>query len=89
MTEFSFEVKSQDGLHARPAGIIAKTAALFKSNVEIAGRGQKKNAKSILSIMSLGLLHHDFVTLTASGEDAEIAIAKLQETISDLFAKTN
>lgn len=53
--ELLLKIKNAEGLHARPAGILAKKAAEFQSNIQISAGGQIKSAKSIMALMSLGL----------------------------------
>lgn len=81
IVEKTLSLLNEDGLHARPAGILAKAAAQFTSKIELCAHGETKNAKSIMSIMSLGLKTGDEILLKAEGEDSEKAI----EAISLLF----
>lgn len=80
--EFSIKVQNEDGLHARPAGVLAKTLAKFTSKVEMTAGSKKVNAKSIMSIMSLGLKGGDEIVFQSEGDDASSAI----EAIKTLFA---
>ena len=48
-------LKNETGLHARPAGELAKLASTFKSNINLNVNGKTVSAKSILGIMSLGI----------------------------------
>jgi phosphocarrier protein len=61
------------GLHARPAGQLVKTAAKFKSAIEIGIPGKMVNAKCIIGVMSLTLKAKDTLIMTFSGEDEEAA----------------
>ncbi|GGM70185.1 hypothetical protein GCM10012275_45740 [Longimycelium tulufanense] len=77
-------VASKVGLHARPAAVLAKTAAEQPVSVTIAkDGGQPVEAASVLGLMTLGAGHGDEVVLTAEGEGAEEALA----AIADLIAK--
>lgn len=67
-------VQGSEGLHARPAALVVQTANRFASAVEIVARGQAGSAKSILSVLKLGVRQGDQVTIRASGEDEESAI---------------
>ena len=75
----------ETGLHARPAGILVKTAAQFKSTIELHKNGQKKNAKSVMSLLSLGAQKGDVLKLTAVGEDAPQAGAEVQKLFLNQF----
>lgn len=85
MKETTFIVEAEDGLHARPAGTIAKVASQYESQVDIIAQGKIKNAKSVLSIMSMGLKKADNVTLRVTGSDADLAIDALQKLIENNF----
>jgi phosphocarrier protein HPr len=74
-------IVNEDGFHARPAGIFAKAAAKYQSTVEIRAKGQCKNAKSIMSVMTLGLRKGDEIVLSARGPDAESALHELKSLI--------
>jgi len=81
MTEKNLTIKAEHGLHARPAGIFAKKAAEFKSNITIKAPKGQANAKSIMSIMTLGLDQGAQITLAADGADESQAV----ETLSQLL----
>ena len=66
------------GLHARPATFFIQKANEFKSNIWLESDDRKMNAKSLLGIMSLGIVTDACVTLTASGPDAEEAVEALE-----------
>lgn len=74
-------IKNESGLHARPSGMLAKTASSFKSNIILESSGKNINAKSIMSIMSSGLMHNNQVKLIVTGEDENEAF----NAIVDLF----
>lgn len=75
--ESLIHITLETGLHARPAGILAKTAGRFSCQIELEKNGVKKNAKSILSLLSLGVSFGDQIKCLASGEDAEAAVAEV------------
>ncbi len=81
--EKTFKLESQDGLHARPAGLFVKCLAPFQVSVEVELRGQKKNGKSIMSLMSLGAAPGDDLKITITGNEADSALKSIEE----LFAK--
>ena len=82
MTEVKLSVTSPNGMHARPAGALVKTLSSFQSTVEIVAKGQKKNAKSIMSLLSLGLGLGDEISFLVSGPD-EVEVAKEIQKWSD------
>lgn len=87
MTELLFKLENAEGLHARPAGMLAKTASQFQSKIEIHARGQAKNAKSIMSLLSLGLEKGDEVRLVADGADEQAALESLRGLVDRQFAE--
>lgn len=85
MTEIKKIVLNKEGLHARPAGALAKTAAEFKSKIELHFNQKKVNAKSSMSLMTLGLAHNSEFTITADGEDSDLALKKLSDLVDKEF----
>ena len=79
-TELVVTVRNAHGLHARPAATFVQTAATFRASVQVsnmtAGRGPVP-AKSILSLLTLGVRPGDEVRLRAEGDDAKAALAAL------------
>lgn len=72
-------------MHARPAGVLAKTASAFTSKVDILFNGRSVNAKSALMVMTLGLAKDNEIRIQADGPDAELALAKISELIDSQF----
>jgi phosphocarrier protein FPr/phosphocarrier protein len=70
------------GLHARPAGRLSKLASEFAADVEVRSPdGRIAPVRSPVMMLGLGLSHGAEITLTASGEDAEQAVAALVELL--------
>ncbi|MEV4734312.1 HPr family phosphocarrier protein [Saccharopolyspora aridisoli] len=87
MSERRVTVASKVGIHARPAALLAKTAAAQPVVITIRKEGDEPvEAGSILGLMTLGASHGDEVILAAEGEGAEAAldeVAKLVATDMD------
>ncbi|MGR0135204.1 MULTISPECIES: phosphoenolpyruvate--protein phosphotransferase [Pseudomonas] len=66
-----------NGLHARPAAVLAQAAKAFSASIYLHKQTQSANAKSLVAIMALQTLQGDSVQVSAAGEDAEAAIAAL------------
>ena len=79
MQTFNYEIKDKLGIHARPAGLLAKLAAKFESKIEISVGDKKADAKRLFALMGLGVKCEDTVTLTAEGSDEETAISEIKE----------
>ena len=71
-------VKCESGLHNRQATYFVQKANEFESSISLQCQNRKMNAKSLLGIMSLGVITGTTVTLTAYGPDAEAAVNALE-----------
>ena len=78
-------VLNENGLHARPATLIAKTASEFASDITLERNGQVVNAKSVISILILAASKGTTLTLRACGEDRESAVAAVSELFRQRF----
>lgn len=80
-------VNNRQGIHARPAHALATLAGSFQSNIEIVRGGVVADAKSILAIMTLAAEQGSELLLRASGEDADRALAALEQLILSGFGE--
>jgi phosphotransferase system HPr (HPr) family protein len=87
MPEIELVINTKVGLHARPAALFVQLAKQFASDIRIINSGKEANAKSILSVLSLGVYHGTKICLTAQGDDADEALAALQELIETNFGE--
>ena len=71
-------VRCESGLHNRQATYFVQKANEFNSSIWIESENRKMNAKSLLGIMSLGIITGATVTISASGSDAEEAVNALE-----------
>lgn len=85
--EFNLKIQNQAGLHARPAAMFAQKASSFKSNIMIFKDGKNANAKSIISIMGLGVKQGDSLLVKIDGPDAAEAGAALKKLVDDKFGE--
>lgn len=88
MTQFSYTIQDELGLHARPAGLLAKEAAKFKSTVTVEsgakkGDAKKGDAKKIMSLMMLGAKKEHTLSFTVEGEDEEACAAALEAFLKE------
>lgn len=77
MKTFTFIVKDPVGIHARPAGLLAKQASEFSSNITLKCKGKEADAKKLIRLMALGVKQGDELEITVSGDDEEQATAEL------------
>lgn len=68
---------NETGLHARPAAVLASAAKEFSSEITLKKGAETANAKSVVSILSLQVNHHDEITLVAEGSDAKESLTRL------------
>lgn len=64
-------------LHARPAGLLSRTAAGFESKVTFVAGDREVDARSVLMVMALGARGGTELRVRASGPDAEAAVERL------------
>ena len=74
-------VRCESGLHNRQATYFVQKAHEFESSIWLESGSRRMNAKSLLGIMSLGVVTGTTVTLSASGPDAEAAVNALDELL--------
>ncbi len=83
MAEMTVTVANPHGLHARPAALFVQKASTCKGTVEVEAGGKKGDAKSILSIMGMGIEKGASVTLRAQGDNAEEVLRGLREILEN------
>jgi len=71
-------VRCESGLHNRQATYFVQKANEFNCSIWLESGSRKMNAKSLLGIMSLGIVTGSTITLIADGSDAENAVAALE-----------
>lgn len=78
-------VNNQVGLHARPATFFIQKANEFKSSIWVEKDERRVNAKSLLGVLSLGIVKGTAINLIADGADEQEAVESLVELISGDF----
>ena len=81
-------VVNQVGLHARPATFFIQKANEYKSSIWIEKEERKVNAKSLLGVLSLGVIKGGEINIIADGDDEEKAVDSLVELIQSNFGDT-
>ena len=85
MVTFTFSVNDENGLHARPAGLLVKEAMKCKSAVTLKKGGKSGDAKKIFNVMGLAVKHGDVVTVEVDGiteqEDADCLKKYIEENL--------
>ena len=74
-------VQNQVGLHARPATFFIQKANEYKSSIWVEKEERRVNAKSLLGVLSLGIVKGTTITLIADGSDEKEAVEALAELV--------
>jgi len=85
MIQKNFRIRNKLGLHARPAALLAQTAAKFESKISIIKDGQEVDGDSILGIMMLAAESGSEIIVTVKGKDEKEAIKKIEELFKRKF----
>ena len=80
-------INNQVGLHARPATFFIQKANEFKSSIWVEKEERRVNAKSLLGVLSLGIVKGTTVSLIADGADEQMAVEKLAGLVNSDFAE--
>lgn len=80
-------VQNQVGLHARPATFFIQKANEFKSSIWVEKEDRRVNAKSLLGVLSLGIMGGTTIRIHASGSDEEQAVDELVKLVESGFAE--
>ena len=84
--ERQLTITNKVGLHARPAALFVQTAARFRdTRVEVLKDGLARDAKSILSVLTLGVSQGTTITVRADGPQAEAALTALADLVNRDF----
>lgn len=81
------KVQNQVGLHARPAMYFIQKANEFKSSVWVVKEERRVNAKSLLGVLSLGIMGGTEIRIMAGGPDEEEAVEELVKLVESGFAE--
>jgi phosphotransferase system HPr (HPr) family protein len=91
MPELELTVNHAAGLHARPAAEFTKLAAKFPCTIKVCnldGAGQLVNAKSILSVLTLGVNQGHHIRVEAEGPQADQALAAIHDLVVSNFGES-
>ena len=82
MNQFVYTIKDENGVHARPAGLIVRQAQEFDFDIEIECKGKRASLKKLLALMGMGIKCGDTVTVSApKGKDISQLKAFFEENI--------
>lgn len=79
MKKFNYVIKDEIGIHARPAGLLAKEAKKFESKVTVTKGGKSAEARKLMVLMGLGVKCGDEIEVTVEGADEEQAFESMKQ----------
>ena len=87
MISMDVTIKNNVGLHARPATFFIQKANSYKSSIWVEKEDRRVNAKSLLGVLSLGIVKGMTITLIADGVDENDALEGLYTLINTCFSE--
>ena len=87
MKKINYTVAAESGIHARPAGLLVKQAASFKSDIKILNEenGKEADLKRLMAVMALGVKQGNSIVVTVEGEDEDEACTVLESFLKENF----
>ena len=85
MISKNLTIQNNVGLHARPATFFIQKANSYKSSIWVEKEDRRVNAKSLLGVLSLGIVKGMTITLIADGADEEEALDGLTDLVENGF----
>lgn len=79
MKQFIYTITDEVGLHARPAGLLAKEAKKYQSTISLSCNGKSAAASKLMAVMGMGVKHGDCVEVNIEGPDEDTAFEEVQK----------
>ena len=79
MQSFTYIIKDELGVHARPAGLIVDEAKKYSATLTMTCDGKRANAARLMAIMAMGIKYGSEVTVIAEGDDEAAAIEGMKQ----------
>lgn len=83
MKTFTYTIKDELGIHARPAGLLAKTAKALDSEITISKGEKTVGAAKLMALMGLGVKCGDTITVTINGGNEDASERAMREVLED------
>lgn len=83
MVKESIKIELSSGLEARPAAMLVQVASQYDSKIYLEADSKRVNAKSIMGMMTLGLVTGESITVEADGADEEQAVAEIEKYLQN------
>ena len=87
MKKINYTVVAEAGIHARPAGLLVKQAASFKSDIKLLNEeiGKEADLKRLMAVMDFGVKQGNSIVVTVEGEDEDEAYTVLESFLKENF----
>ena len=82
MQTIKYKIKDENGIHARPAGMLVKATTGFVSDFKISKGEKSADAKKLFGLMGLGVKQGDEIIIEIAGDDEEAAKERLEEFLN-------
>jgi len=79
MKQFTYTIQDPVGIHARPAGLLAKKAAEFRCKITVIKDSKRADTRRIMMLMALGIKCGDEITVQLEGEDEALAAEQIEK----------
>ena len=83
MKQFTYTIKDELGVHARPAGLLVKLAKKYASKVTLEKNGKTCDMRKLMALMGMGVKQGETVTIKVEGDDEEAAAAAVQKFLTE------
>lgn len=78
MKTFEYTITDEVGIHARPAGVLAKKVKEYASKIVITKGEKSAEAQKLMAVMALGVKKGETVTVSIEGDDEETCVAEIE-----------
>ena len=85
MQTFTYVIKDELGIHARPAGLLSKEARKYKSTISVVKGEKEVNVLKLMALMQLAVKCGETVTIKVDGEDEDVCAAAMEEFFKASF----
>lgn len=83
MVKKTVTVELASGLEARPVAMLVQLSSQYESNIYVEIESKRVNAKSIMGMMTLGLVAGEQITIIADGSDEEQAVSEIEKYLGN------
>ena len=83
MKQFTYVIEDKNGIHARPAGLLAKKAAEYSSKITLIKDNKRADTRRIMMLMALGIKCGDQIDIVVEGEDEDVAVSEIKKFLNE------